>query len=206
MTVPYIVTIDGKRLCVPSRASMDVATLRDVAVNHARTPMFGGHTDDVYYVGHHCIAAQVIAGILGESPVVQLYTLLHEAEVVAYGDVPGPMKIDAQRIEELSTRYQFLDSLGLPPPTTEQWARVEFCDKIEQAASASWLGFRETVHNRIWEATDTKTREMAVRVTRDTYKSYPPAECTYRYCPLVEDFQGIARSLLRTLGLPSGKA
>ena len=206
MNVPYIVTIDGKRLCLPHHRQGDVPTLRDVAVNHARTPMFCGHTDKVYYVGHHCIASQVLAGLMGESPVVQLYTLLHEAEVVAYGDIPGPMKTEQQRWTEKETRFAFLDSLGLPPPTPDQWERVELYDKVEQAASASWLGFHETVHDFAVGKAGPELMEKAVKVTQDTYKSYHPAECIHLDCAMVRDFQDLTKSLLRTLGLPSGKA
>lgn len=195
---PYIVTAAGRRVSL-SRDRGDLPTLPDVALNHARTPMFAGYTDLWYAVGHHCLAAQVLAGMAGESPRVQLYTLLHEAEVAVFGDVPGPVKCQAQRDVERWAREAFYRSIELDAPSAAEWERVETYDKLEQAASAMFVGLPEAVHAHAWSGTTAASRDAAHKVVRDVYADYPPAACLEKDSPMARDFAALAARLLRVV-------
>lgn len=183
----YIVTLEGVRLTQRS----GVPTSRDIAVNHARTPMFGGHTNLFYSVAHHCLAAAELAQearLPEHGPLaIALFTLLHEAEVVAYGDIPGPVKIQEQRVVEADFRARLFEQHGTPLPGGI-WHQVEFYDKVEQAASASWLGLAETVHDGVWASTPDDLKARAVAVTRRLYEEFPPEKQLGVDAPIVYRF------------------
>lgn len=174
---PYIVTLSGCRV----DGDHGTPPLCDIAVSLCRTPMFAGATRRFYSVGHHSLAAAMLAE--PESPEVAYFCALHEAEVVAYGDTPGPLKGPGQRTEEKWFRARLFAALKTPL-RDGVWDRVEFYDKVEQAASATWLGLAESVHARVWDPCPQDLKDRAVALTRRLYALYPPEEQLAADCEL----------------------
>ncbi len=175
MTERYIVTLEGRRVGLKE----GWPSLRDVFTSHCRTPMFAGHTALFYSVGHHCLSAAHLAAteiveVTGEGIEVALCSLLHEAESAVFGDVPGPVKCHPQRLAEQDVRARFYLSLGVSfSPAV--WARMERFDKIEQAASATWLGLAESVHSAVWDACSETMKAKAITQTKINYQKFPPS-------------------------------
>ncbi len=174
----YIVTRSGARISTEDRTpegrGSGVPSLSDIAVNHCRTPMFSGATDLFYSVAHHCVAAAHLAATDTDRRAAY-FTLMHELECVAFGDVPGPVKGHDQRLFERDLRTRYLTHAGTPLPACV-WDRVEYYDKVEQAASITWLGLPETVHAELWAKVPIALQEAAVAVTRYVYDRFPPKE------------------------------
>lgn len=182
MPPPYIVTLSGARISLDA----GIPSLRDVAVNHCRTPMFAGATRLPYSVAHHCVAAAELAEAEAD-PRVPYFTLLHEAECPAFGDIPGPVKLDGQRAVEARLRGRLFDALGTPLPP-EVWARVEFYDKVEQAAAGVLMGLAEPVHQAVWEACDRATQRLAFLVVEKAFHRFPPRGQLEADSPLADHF------------------
>ena len=183
-----IVTRSGRRI----GPDYGVPSLRDVVLSHCRTPMFAGHTGDFYSVAHHCVAAAEIAEECGEE-VVAYFALLHEAEVSLYGDVPGPVKTRGQRAREAAFRRRFFADLGTPLPE-KVWDRVEFFDKIEQAAAAMTVGLGEgaTVHQAVWTNAPAGIKSTALAVVARNLDAYPPRDQLGSRSPLLALFLRMA--------------
>lgn len=177
---PYIVTLTGKRI---SRTA-GIPSVGDIAVSLCRTPMFAGATKLPYSVAHHCVAAAEIADAAGESARTVWLTLMHESEVVAFGDTPGPLKGAEQRKDERALRDRlFLVQAG-------EWDLVEFYDKVEQAAAAAWLGLGndESVHAATWAKATPAVQRVATRLTVHAYHRYPPKDQLDVDSPLARQF------------------
>lgn len=187
MTEPYIVTLSGARISKTS----GIPSIWDIANNHCRTPMFAGATRLPYSVAHHCVAAAELAQearFSRNGPLaVAYFTLLHEAEVVAYGDVPGPVKCNEQRLNERGLRQRLFDDLSTPLPDG-LWDLVEFYDKVEQAAAASWAGLAETVHDPVWASAPHDLKTKAIIVTKNIWNTFPPRDQLEMNSPLAAEF------------------
>ncbi len=163
----YAVTISGRQVNIVRGAP----SIRDVAINHCRTPMFAGHTRDFYSVAHHCMSCAAIAEACGCRMNVVLHCLLHEVEVALFGDVPGPMKPAQLRLAEAKVRDRTLATWGHPCTVQEE---VETWDKIEQFASAALCGLQEPVYQEEWQRESQPVRETAMQVVEQMYREYPP--------------------------------
>ena len=145
----YIVALSGRRVSLSP--DTDTPSLKDIAVSHCRTPMYSGQTRYFYSVAHHCVAACEIAEECGEPPLISILTLLHEVETSVFGDIPGPVKCDAQRLLEYSLRRKTLIDINIFHCLNEAtdligkyWPKVEYYAKLEQAASTvALLGLAE---------------------------------------------------------------
>ncbi len=193
----YIVTRSGARVS----AYAGVPTLGDLVLNHCRTPMFGGHTNLPYTVAHHCLSAAELA-LPQAGPRVAMYTLLHEAEVATYGEVPGPMKFLELRTREKDNRHRFLASVGMPLPTPDEWEQVERYDKLEQRASTVWAYLAEDVHEAVWESASKIEQAHAVETTLRNYKKFLPKDNLQRDSPLADEFIGQFNALCTVLDIP----
>jgi hypothetical protein len=198
-TPRYVVTLSSARIS----KTTGYPTLDDVAVACCRTPMFAGATREFYSVAHHCVAAARVAADCGEPPEVVLAVLLHEVEVVAYGDIPGPVKSDGQRGREMGLRSRFFASLGLPD-LHQYWPRVEVYDKVEQAASVQVVGLAEEVHAAAWAAAPTFMRDRAAIRVRVTLHAFPPKDQLETDAPLASLFQKMVREGRDLIRPPAG--
>lgn len=174
----YIVTLSGKRV---SRTT-GVPPLTDVFTGMCRTPMYAGQTRLFYSVAHHSLSAAELADRM-DLPHAAFFVLLHEAEVCLVGDVPGPLKPDELRRDERGYRDRLFAELGTPLPPG-MWDTVELYDKVEQAASARWLGLAETVHDAAYHSAPLAVRQLADVVTRRNYELFPPEKQLDPHAPL----------------------
>lgn len=172
VTDTYMVTYSGAQI---GNIRKGIPTIADIAISACRIPMFAGHTTRFYSVAHHCVSAAVLAERHCGDVRVAYFTLMHELETCVYGDIPGPVKCGLQRSLEREFRERVLATFG-PLPTAEEWATVEFYDKVEQAASVSVVGLAEPVHAKIWDACDAELKALALRAVSMTYGAYSPAK------------------------------
>lgn len=163
----YMVTLSGKRLYF----DRGMPTIDDIFLNHCRTPMYCAHTEEFMSVGHHVLGSALIAKAIGNDKPVQLLSLLHEAEVVMFGNIPGPSKIKSQRMAEKTFRNRFFQSIEILN-YDHIWDSVEFVDKLEQWASCQLYNLPERVYEEI-----TATDEMfktALEIVADVKLRFPP--------------------------------
>ncbi len=73
-------------------------------------------------------------------------------------------------------KYRIVPLSPASPLPACVWDRVEYYDKVEQAASITWLGLPETVHAELWAKVPIALQEAAVAVTRYVYDRFPPKE------------------------------
>ncbi len=200
--MPYVVTRSGAR--VERYENKVFPPVSDLARALCRHPMYAGHTLLPYSVAHHCVAAATL--VLGDvwtpqrpprvTAVVALTALLHESEVVGFGEVPGPMKTSEQRIAETLYREAFLKEIGHPYDQTI-WDRVEFYDKLEQTVSSRWLGLPETVHDFVWDLAQTPLKEFALETAKRLWHTYPPGDQLTSDSPLQLRFEELYAELLQ---------
>lgn len=173
----------------------------DIFLAYCRTPMFAGQTDAFYSVGHHCLAAAELAENADCSTQVVFFILMHELEVVAFGDTPGPLKNAIQRRSEKTLRNRYFEDVLGCSPTDKEWASVEYYDKLEQAAAAMLSGMTHPVHAPFWESCSFEEQMRACRSVRQIYEEFPPMLQLRRYSPLQEQLTSYYWMILEDLGL-----
>lgn len=102
--------------------------LLDIAAGLAHVCRFGGHCRAFYSVAHHSI--HVSQELPGDSPRLQLLGLLHDAGEAYVGDIPRPLKAEFEQFERIEDGILEVvwESVGIEPPTDEEWARVMAAD------------------------------------------------------------------------------
>lgn len=103
--------------------------MRDIAHGLAHTCRYAGQCQYFYSVGTHSL--YVSRELAGEhEPAVQLYGLFHDAAEAYVTDVPRPVKGELDGYERIETgiRSAVWESLGIDPPTDDQWQAVMAAD------------------------------------------------------------------------------
>lgn len=86
MSRPFITTFSGNRFYFDDVESNNIC-LKDIAVGLARTPRWGGHTRQPFYVAQHSI---IHSSLMPEDG--QLEGLMHDASEAFMGDMSKPLK------------------------------------------------------------------------------------------------------------------
>lgn len=127
----WVETYSGAKF-YPLEPNLDQINLVDIA--HALSQMcrFTGHSKFFYSVAQHSINCAKEMQILGESPRLQLYALLHDASEAYLQDIARPIKASIGNYEEIEAQLMnaIWDALGIPRPSEEEWEKVKQVDDL----------------------------------------------------------------------------
>lgn len=125
----YIETSSGKAF-YPYNPAAEQIDINDIAHAISQLCRFGGHSKQFYSVAQHSILVSKYLRDNGESPVIQLYGLLHDATEGYMVDLPTPIKqlLPDYRAAEDRLHDIIWEALGLQKPTEEEWKVVKNAD------------------------------------------------------------------------------
>jgi hypothetical protein len=123
-----IATVSGGRIH-PLDPRPEEIRVRDIAHGLAHTCRYAGQCQFYYSVATHAryVSQDLAAGF---GPEVQLYGLFHDAAEAYVTDVPRPVKRELEGYDPIEERIlaAVWASLGVSPPTDEQWTAVMEAD------------------------------------------------------------------------------
>lgn len=125
----YIITYTGKKFYPLDPRPEDIDIV-DIAHSLSSLVRFTGHSEKFYTVAEHSIHCANVAKKLGYSTLIQLYALLHDASESVVNDVSRPAKQhlpDYKKMEN-SIMEVIWKTVGLPPPTEEDYKLVKIID------------------------------------------------------------------------------
>lgn len=95
--------------------------IRDIAHALSHQCRFSGHTREHYSVAEHSVRVSELLETWGESPIVQLWGLLHDASEAYLVDLPQPLKADPRMhfYVEAEKSLMFAVCIRFGLPTTE---------------------------------------------------------------------------------------
>lgn len=123
----FVETFTGGRFD-PFDPSPEAVRLEDIAGGLAHTCRFGGHCRRFYSVALHSLHVSV--ELEDEGRRLAAYGLLHDAGEAYLGDVPRPVKAAFDGLERAEARIReaVWEAVGLPAPSTDEWATVRAAD------------------------------------------------------------------------------
>ncbi len=149
---PWIATFSGLRVYPLEMTPADV-NIKDIAHSLANICRFNGHVPRFYSVAQHSVyVARYLTEVMGQTPAVGLWGLLHDAAEAYLGDVCSPIKrrlwievgdgdksAEVQRFDEMETDLlagAIAPAFGLTWPTP---AAVHYADRVLLASEARSL-------------------------------------------------------------------
>lgn len=148
---------NGKIVDLFDPEGAEVLTIEEVALALSRVARFGGHTREdlpAYDVALHSVGVSNILYMDGESLMIQLFGLIHDASEAVLGDVQRPLKYAPfmQGYRDLEARWEkrlYLDFCGRVPTDIELKILKESGDDEILAFEA--MNFMEqTSHSMEW--------------------------------------------------------
>jgi hypothetical protein len=125
----WIETYTGRQFWPLDPRSQDVDII-DIAHSLSMQCRFNGHTRVFYSVAEHSLIVSAELAACGESRLVQLYGLLHDAAEAYVCDLPRPVKsqIESYKPIEEAVQKAVLNALGLPHPGEYAGEKVKRMD------------------------------------------------------------------------------
>ncbi len=121
----------------PTDLDEGLVDIEDIAFSAARVPRFSGDVN--FSVGEHCLEVQRLLEGWGDSPLLQLQALLHDAaECMGLMDFARPIKYrmpEYRKIEHRALKRIF-GGLGVPFPAKEDRARIKIADRLSAILEA----------------------------------------------------------------------
>lgn len=148
----------------------EAPTIRELAQMMSREPRWGGMTLVSWSVLQHVLACMALAQARGMSPSTILAVAFHDSEEALTGDIPSPVKTEAQRAYAQEIRdWLYAKSFKLPKPSAYEWQQAKEIDDELVAAEAhcfchpaSRARFGEpspTAVDVVWDLADMPRRE-----------------------------------------------
>jgi hypothetical protein len=134
-------TVTGRQLD-PFDPDPDAIVVADIVHGLVHSCRFAGQCDHFYSVAHHSlhVASEVDRTTAGH-PRLRLFALLHDAAEAYIGDLPRPVKRRIPAFQELEAELlaAVWESVGVAPPTDEEWETVMAADDRLLAHEAAEL-------------------------------------------------------------------